>query len=256
MKQFSLFALGLGAVLVAGCNQDSAISSKSKLETPKDKHSYAIGMDMGKSLKQIEADLDYSLLMRGIKDQVSNSPALLSDSEFQAALQDLMTTMRAERAKKDSVKATEALAKQKTFLEKNKTETGVLSTASGLQYLVLKEGTGAQPKDGDVVVAHYVGALSDGTEFDNSVKRGQPLTFPLNRVIPGWQEALKLMKVGAKIKAWIPSELGYGTMGSPPVIPGNSLLVFEIELLEVKAGEAAAAAGAPAAATVKPVVKK
>jgi len=251
MKQLKLIALGMGAALFFGCNQDSAISTKSKLETPKDKHSYAIGMDMGKSLKQIEADLDYSLLMRGIKDQISNSPALLNDSEFQAALQDLMKTMREQRAKKDSVKSAEALAKQNEFLAKNKGETGVVTTASGLQYLVLKEGTGASPKDGDVVVAHYVGALLDGSEFDNSVKRGQPLTFPLNRVIPGWQEALKLMKVGGKIKAWIPSQLGYGTMGSPPVIPGNSLLVFEIELLEVKAGEAAQ----PAVATVQPAKK-
>jgi FKBP-type peptidyl-prolyl cis-trans isomerase len=255
MKKLQLATLGLGAALFLGCNQDSAISTKSKLETPKDKHSYAIGMDMGKSLKQIEADLDYSLLMRGIKDQVSNSPALLNDSEFQAALQDLMKEMRAERAKKDSIKSVEGLAKQSEFLAKNKAETGVQTTASGLQYLVLKEGTGASPKDGDVVVAHYVGALLDGTEFDNSVKRGQPLTFPLNRVIPGWQEALKLMKVGAKIKAWIPSELGYGKAGSPPVIPGNSLLVFEIELLEVKAGEAAAQP-AVAAATAKPAAKK
>ena len=247
MKQLKIIALGLGVAAFFGCNQDSGISTKSKLETPKDKHSYAIGMDMGKSLKQIEADLDYSLLMRGIKDQISNSPALLNDSEFQAALQDLMVTMRAERAKKDSVKATEALGKQAAFLAKNKTETGVLATASGLQYLVLKEGTGASPKDGDVVVAHYVGTLLDGTEFDNSVKRGQPLTFPLNRVIPGWQEALKLMKVGGKIKAWIPSELGYGVKGSPPVIPGNSLLVFEIELMEVQAGAAAQPATAPVA---------
>lgn len=240
MNQLKLIALGAGTALMFGCNQDAAISNKSKLETSKDKHSYAIGMDMGKSLKQIEADLDYSLLMRGIKDQISNSPALLNDSEFQASLQDLMTTMRAERAKKDSAKAAEALTKQTEFLDKNKTETGVQTTESGLQYLVLKEGNGPMPKDGDVVVAHYIGALLDGTEFDNSVKRGQPLTFPLNRVIPGWQEALKLMKVGSKVKAWIPSQLGYGTMGSPPVIPGNSLLVFEIELLEIKAPETAA----------------
>lgn len=240
MNQLKLIALGAGTALLFGCNQDAAISNKSKLETAKDKHSYAIGMDMGKSLKQIEADLDYSLLMRGIKDQISNSPALLNDSEFQASLQDLMTSMRAERAKKDSAKAVEALTKQTEFLDKNKTETGVQTTESGLQYLVLKEGNGPMPKDGDVVVAHYIGALLDGTEFDNSVKRGQPLTFPINRVIPGWQEALKLMKVGSKVKAWIPSQLGYGTMGSPPVIPGNSLLVFEIELLEIKAPETAA----------------
>ena len=121
--------------------------------------------------------------------------------------------------------------------EKNKTQEGVVTTASGLQYKVLKEGTGEIPNDSSIVSVHYTGTLLDGKKFDSSVDRGKPMEFPVRAVIPGWTEMLKLMKTGSKVQAWIPSELGYGAR-KMSAIPANSLLVFEMELLEIKAPEA------------------
>ena len=121
------------------------------------------------------------------------------------------------------------------FLAKNKTAEGVVVTESGLQYKVITEGKGESPNDSSTVSVHYTGKLLDGSEFDSSVKRGQPAEFPVRAVIPGWTELLKLMKTGEKVVAWIPSELAYGTYGRPPLIPGNSVLEFEVELLSVNA---------------------
>jgi FKBP-type peptidyl-prolyl cis-trans isomerase len=222
---------------------NKAVSNKAALETPKGKHSYAIGTDMGRAIKQIEAELDYSMVLQGIKDQLDTTkPALMNDSEVTAALQDFMLEMRKARMAKDSIlmeerkqKAAENLAAQNSFLEKNKGEVGVASTESGLQYIVTAAGSGNTAKDRDTVVVHYTGTLLDGTKFDSSIDRSQPLSITLGegQLIPGWVEMLRLMKKGDKVKAWIPSNLGYGENGNQ-VIPGNSLLIFEMELLDIK----------------------
>lgn len=227
--------LPLAAIFFASCNQEKVISDKTTLATPKEQHSYAVGMDMGRTLKQIEVELDHSLVLKGVHDQLAGNTPLLQDSAFSAALQDLMATMRQARATKDSIAGAENLTKQKDFLEKNKSEAGVVTLPSGLQYMILAEGSGALPTPTDLITAHYAGSLLDGTEFDSSIKRGQPITFPLARVIPGWQQLLPLLKVGTKVKTWIPSDLAYGPMGSPPAIPPNSLLVFEMELISATA---------------------
>jgi FKBP-type peptidyl-prolyl cis-trans isomerase len=244
-KSILLSAIASGAIF-ASCDlnaDNKAVSNKAALETPKGKHSYAIGTDMGRAIKQIEADLDYSMVLQGIKDQLDTSkPALMNDSEVTAALQDFMLEMRKARMAKDSIlmeerkqKAVENLATQNSFLEKNKSEVGVASTESGLQYIVTTAGSGNPAKDGDTVTVHYTGTLLDGTKFDSSIDRSQPLSITLGegQLIPGWVEILRLMKKGDKVKAWIPSSLGYGEHGNQ-VIPGNSLLIFEMELLDIK----------------------
>ncbi len=216
---------------------NQAAKNKAALETPKGRHSYAVGADMGKAIKQINAELDISMILQGIKDQMDTTkPALMNDSEMIAAMQDLITEMNKARIAKDSIKAAENLASQNSFLEKNKGEVGVVATESGLQYIIIAEGSGEAAKDGDTVSVHYTGMLQDGSEFDSSVKRNQPLTIALSegRLIKGWIEMLRLMKKGQKVKVWIPSSLGYGEQGSPPVIPGNSMLIFDMELLDIK----------------------
>jgi hypothetical protein len=144
--------------------------------------------------------------------------------------------------------AQKSLDEQAQFLAKNVLDSTVKVTTKGVQYKVVKEGTGITPKVSDKVQVHYIGALLDGTEFDNSVKRGEPLEFPVNAVIEGWQDLLQVMKEGMKVKAWIPSALAYGEAGVPPMIPANALLVFEVELLKVYAETPAvdSAAVAPA----------
>jgi FKBP-type peptidyl-prolyl cis-trans isomerase len=213
------------------------VSTKAALETPKGKHSYAIGADMGRGIKQqieetinaVNADLDYSIILQGIKDQLDTAkPALMNDSEIIAAIEDLRMEVR-------KAKAAENLAKQNDFLEKNKSEVGIVTTESGLQYIVLTQGSGEAAKDGDTVTVHYVGLLLDGREFDNSIRRNSPFSIVLGegQLIKGWIEMLRLMKKGDKVKAWIPSSLGYGELGNQ-VIPGGALLIFEMELLDIK----------------------
>jgi FKBP-type peptidyl-prolyl cis-trans isomerase len=254
-----LLSIGLSSILLFGCNEMGKPAAKTALVTEKDNYSYALGASFGQQARALliqrdSIDLDYAVFMQAFTERFEQDSAklLMTDSALFAVLNDFSMKRQQEKVQKDSLAAEKNLQEQKAFLEKNKTEGGVITTASGLQYLVIIEGKGDLPKETDIVSVHYTGTLLDGTEFDSSIKRGAPAEFPLNAVIPGWTELLKVMKVGSKVKAWIPSDLAYGPRGRQ-VIPGNSLLVFEMELLGVKASEQAAA---PAAAPAKPATVK
>lgn len=224
------------AAAVAPADSASVAVKKDTLVTPKDRYSYALGMDMGRAIKNVEAEIDKDLFLKSLSDQMDGKPLLMTDSQAEKALQELVLQMQVAREKKAAEEAKAALDSQKVFLEKNKAVEGVITTASGLQYKYItksSDSTAKTPKLSDKVRVHYAGALLNGTEFDSSIKRGEPLEFPVNAVIKGWQELLTLMKEGEKVKAWIPSALGYGAEGASPVIPPNALLVFEVELLNV-----------------------
>jgi FKBP-type peptidyl-prolyl cis-trans isomerase FkpA/FKBP-type peptidyl-prolyl cis-trans isomerase FklB len=176
------------------------------------------------------------VLMSAILDETdSTRKVLMTDSASELALQDLLLQMQKKKDDEAAATAKKALDEQAQFLAKNITDSTVKTTPKGVQYKVLKVAEGISPKMGDRVKVHYVGSLLDGTEFDNSVKRGEPLEFPVSAVIEGWQDLLITMKEGMKVKAWIPSALAYGEAGVPPLIPANALLVFEVELLKVYA---------------------
>lgn len=208
-----------------------------KLDSDMKKSSYAIGQQIGQNLKQQQIEVDPEAIAMAMKDVAKGEKSKMSPEEMQQALMKLQeSTMKRQNEAADKNKKAGA-----DFLEKNKTAAGVKVTASGLQYMVEKEGTGKTPGKTDTVKAHYKGTLITGETFDSSYERGQPAEFPVSGVIPGWQEALQLMKVGAKYKLFVPSDLAYGA--SPrPGIPANSVLVFEVELLDVMQGGAAAGA--------------
>ena len=269
MKNFQIFSasLALCSVFIAcGGSQKPAVepaaqadASVSKpampdMNNPTDRYSYALGMDLGKAIANVNVPLNMDVLMGAIKDQVdSNRPVQMSDSASESALQDLLLQMQKKKESDDKAEAKKALEEQTKFLAENAKDTTVKKTPKGVQYKMIKAGAGISPKAGDKVQVHYVGSLLDGTEFDNSVKRGEPLEFPVEAVIEGWQDLLQVMKEGDKVKAWIPSELAYGEAGVPPMIPANAMLVFEVELLKVFAevpaiDSAAVAPAAPAAA--------
>jgi FKBP-type peptidyl-prolyl cis-trans isomerase len=224
------------------------------MNNPTDRYSYALGMDLGKAIANVNVPLNMDVLMGAIKDQVDSSrPVQMSDSASESALQDLLLQMQKKKESDDKAEAQKALDEQTKFLAENAKDTTVKKTPKGVQYKMIKAGAGISPKTGDKVQVHYIGSLLDGTEFDNSVKRGEPLEFPVEAVIEGWQDLLQVMKEGDKVKAWIPSELAYGEAGVPPMIPANAMLVFEVELLKVFAevpaiDSAAVAPAAPAAA--------
>lgn len=232
------------SVLNLGCEK--------KLDTDARKASYAIGQQIGKNLKQQNIEFDADVLALSLKD-ASAGTSKMNPEEIQAAMMKMQ-----ESAQKKSAETGEANKKiAQDYLDKNKAAEGVKTTASGLQYSVVKEGDGKIPIKDDVVKCHYVGTLINGEKFDSSVDRGQPAEFPLAGVIPGWTEALQLMKVGSKYKLVIPPELAYGAQGRPG-IPPNSVLLFEVELLDiVKPGAGAKGDAAKAVKASKPpAVKK
>lgn len=218
------------------------------LSTEKDKISYAVGMQIGRSITNSQLDVNFDALSAGVKAILNNSKPALDDAGYRdamTALQNQLQAKQADRAKQAEAKNKEANDKLKkdgeAFLDANKKKTGIITTASGLQYKIVTTGTGAKPTTNDKVLAHYRGTLMDGSEFDSSYRRGEPMEFPVTGVIKGWTEALQLMPVGSKWQLFIPSELAYGDAGMPPVIRPGAVLLFDLELIAIKPKEPAPA---------------
>jgi FKBP-type peptidyl-prolyl cis-trans isomerase FklB len=224
------------------------------LTTDKQKASYAIGMNVGAGLHRQGIELDDAALLQGMKDALSGGKTLMTEDEARAALMKLQTEMQAKQQAKAQQEGDANKKEGEAFLAANKGKEGVVTLPSGLQYKILKEGSGPKPTAADSVVSNYRGTLINGTEFDASEKHGGPVTFPVTGVIPGWTEALQLMPVGSKWQLYIPSNLAYGARGTPGgPIPPNATLIFDLELLSIKSPEkppapAAAPEKTPAAA--------
>jgi FKBP-type peptidyl-prolyl cis-trans isomerase FklB len=223
---FGIFCLLLPA------NQANAANAKETpaLKNQKEKMSYLIGLQFGRNLQQQALDVDSDIVSRGIQDAISGSKPLMTDQEIQetlAAFQKDMTARQEERGKKNRKEG-------EAFLAENKKKEGVKTLPSGLQYKVIKAGTGKKPKLTDTVTTHYRGSLIDGTEFDSSYKRNAPATFQVMGVIPGWTEALQLMEEGGKWQLFIPSNLAYGERGAGANIGPHATLIFEVELISIQ----------------------
>ena len=208
------------------------------LTTQKDKTSYAIGMNIGKSVaakfKADSLDINSAIFLRGMKDAMAGGKMLLTDDEAKAVLDALQANMSKNQEAKMAIAGDVNKAKGDAFLAANKAKDGIVTLPSGLQYKIVTPGTGAKPTLSDSVVCNYRGTLIDGTEFDASAKHGGPATFPVGQVIKGWTEALQLMPVGSKWQLYIPSDLAYGSRGAGGDIGPNSTLIFDIELLSIK----------------------
>jgi FKBP-type peptidyl-prolyl cis-trans isomerase FklB len=214
------------AATLAGFTLPGIAADPVELKTDPEKNGYSLGYDIGRSLKRQLVDVDAGAVAQGLKDGLGGAAPVLSEQEMQQRFMNL----RQESAQKIPEKNRKD---GEAFLAKNKGEKGVKTTASGLQYKVITAGKGKQPRAEDTVSVNYRGTLIDGTEFDSSYKRGQPATFPVKGVIPGWTEALQLMKEGSKWMLYVPSNLAYGERGAGHMIGPNSTLVFEVELLSI-----------------------
>ena len=224
MKRFIIIIVSASLLALPLFGQE-----KSPLKDQKEKVSYSIGMNIGLNLARQKVDINPDILAAGIKDAIAGKPQLTQDQ-----VKEVMGQFEKDMEQKQKAAGEKNKADGAKFLEDNKKKEGVKTTASGLQYKVLKEGTGAQPKATDMVTVNYRGTLIDGTEFDSSYKRGQPATFPLNGVIKGWTEGLQLMKPGGKYQFFVPSNLAYGERSVGPDIAANATLIFDVDLLEVK----------------------
>jgi len=255
MKFFKPTLVAVALLAVAGC-QEGAKKEEAKapvLEAEIQKQAYglgaSIGMYMQRNLEEhnkLGLTLDKELIVRGFVDSI-NDKSVIEKEEIKALMMSLDESMKAKQQEM-AVKESEAsLAAGQKFLEDNAKKEGVMVTESGIQYVVLNAAEGDKPVATDTVKVHYKGTFLNGETFDSSYDRGEPAVFPLNRVISGWTEGVQLMSVGSKFKFTIPSDLAYGPNGNPPRIPGNSVLEFEIELLEIQKSEPAPQVGeAPA----------
>lgn len=230
------FEMRFGWIVAAGVLVLAAqgVAQESVLKDKKEKVSYIIGREIGTNLRSQNIEVDPDALAKGTRDALTGAASLLKEEETRAIMEEFQKEVMAKR---------QALAKElgeknkkegEAFFADNKTKDGVQALPSGLQYKVIKKGTGKKPKATDTVTTHYRGTLIDGTEFDSSYGRGQPATFPVNGVIPGWTEALQLMEEGSKWQIFVPSNLAYGDRGAGPKIGPNATLVFEIELISVE----------------------
>ncbi len=227
MRSLSIFAVLI--ILLTAFN----VEGGTVLKTDKDKLSYALGMDIGGSLKSQAIDIDPDKFAQGVKDTVEGNKALLTNEEFQSTMQTFQKEMVAKQSDQSKVISEKNKAEGEAFLAENRKKDGVVTTESGLQYIVIEEGSGDSPKATDTVSVHYKGSLINGVEFDSSYSRNEPASFPVNGVIPGWTEALQLMKPGAKWKVFLPSDIAYGDKGAGQQIGPNATLIFEVELLSI-----------------------
>ena len=240
----SIYKLSLVALAVIGlsaCNQAPKTTEAAavELKTQAQKEAYSVGASIGKYMsghikeqEELGMPVDRDLIVAGFSSGL-NDQLKLTEEEMQTVLQGLDERLNEKRESQATLLAEKSLVDSAAFLETNKAKEGVVTTESGLQYEVMTAGTGDKPTAEDMVEVHYVGTLTDGTEFDSSVARGEPAKFPLNRVITGWTEGLQLMPVGAKYKFVIPAELAYGERDTG-TIPANSTLIFEVELLSIE----------------------
>lgn len=212
------------------------------LKTDQDKISYAIGMNVGSSLHQQSIQVDPKILAQGLSDALAGNKMLLTDQQAKAVLTQLKQQVQTAQMQKMQALAVTNKQEGEAFLTSNKTKEGVVTLPSGLEYKILQPGTGPKPTANDIVVCNYRGTLLNGTEFDSSYKRGQPVTIPVGRVIKGWTEALQLMPVGAKWQLYVPADLAYGERGAGGDIGPNATLIFDVELLSIKSPEPAPAA--------------
>ena len=215
------------------CSSQTDKGGSMQLKTELDSASYVLGLDIGAYLKEVKKDINLSVFSRGVEDNVKGKKPALTEKEIGDIKMALSKKVQEEQAKKGKEQGDVNIKAGQKFLAENKTQKGVVTTASGLQYTVLSMGKGPKPKATDKVKVHYKGTLLDGTEFDSSYKRGEPISFPLNGVIKGWTEGVQLMNVGSKFKFFIPSELGYGERGAGAQIGPNATLIFEVELMKI-----------------------
>ena len=230
MNKLLLAASISAAVLLAAC--DGPKPPPKKLESEDAKAAYSIGYMTAKSMSAQVPNLDAKSYNKGFQDAYAKKEPAIKEEDMKTILMAYEQKIRKEMEEKQKKAASEAVSKGAAYLAENAKKPNVKTTASGLQYEVIKEGTGAKPTATNTVKVHYEGKLIDGTVFDSSIKRGEPVSFPLNQVIPGWTEGVQLMSVGSKYRFVIPANIAYGEQGGGP-IPPNSVLTFEVELLEI-----------------------
>lgn len=241
MKTFARNTLALALFAAVAAGPAVAQQKVTKLETEKQKVSYMVGMMFGQQLGSIKDEIDPAIVAQAMSTSVAGGQLLMTQEEAQEVSQEFSRKMQGKMEAERKAAADTNKAEGDKFLAANKGKPGVKTTASGLQYQIVSEGSGPKPTANDTVRVHYTGTLLDGTKFDSSVDRGQPAEFPLSGVIPGWTEGLQLMPVGSKFKFWIPANLAYGEQGTPGPIGPNQTLVFDVELLEIVKPAGAAA---------------
>ena len=229
MKNVVVVAMALIVLSVPGSAQ-----KKAELKTQKQKASYGIGMDIGKNFKEQFPDVDVDAMMRGFKDALSGAKPAINDTDLAAVMATFQQEMVKKRSERLAAEGEKNLKEGEAFLAGNKKKPGVITLPSGLQYKVVKEGTGSRPAPKDTLVCNYRGTLINGKEFDSSYKHGEPAQLVLGQMIPGWIEGLQLMTVGSKYEFYIPANLAFGERGTGADIGPNATLVFEVELLAIK----------------------
>lgn len=221
-------------ILMAIIIGTGVVAAQGKPTTDVEKTSYSIGVDIGRSFKTQGATISPDMVAQGLKDAFAGGALAMSDSSMEACVMQFQQALASRQSERAAMASSENRKEGEAFLAENKKKAGIVSLPSGLQYRIVKEGTGVKPKATDQVTVHYKGTLINGKKFDSSYDRNEPATFRLNQVIKGWTEGVQLMSVGSKYEFFIPSDLAYGDRQMGPDIPPGSLLIFDVELLDVK----------------------